>query len=264
MSKIAHFQWNDARIGYREDGEGPALILVHGTGGDGEANWGGVLPHLPGRRVLRPDYAGSGLTEDPVERLSLDRLADQVLAAADHAGMERFDLAGFSLGAAVSVRIAARQPGRVRSLTAVGGFVSGRDPRSRMQFEHWIDLSRRDPPALARLMLLTGFGADQVAAMDAVETAVSDMVATMNWEGIARQAAVDLEVDLTGDLAAICLPTLVLGNGRDQMVPPAASSALAAGIEGAVLDWIDGPHLSPMEMPAIVGARIAMFLDALP
>ena len=116
MTKIEYFNHCNAAIGYRDKGEGPALVLIHGTGGDGEANWSGVAESLSGRRILRPDYAGSGLTKDPASHLTLDHIADQVLAAVNHAGVATFDLAGFSLGAAVAIRIAARHPERVTSL----------------------------------------------------------------------------------------------------------------------------------------------------
>lgn len=261
MSKIESFQSGAATIGYRCEGEGPALVLVHGTGGDGAANWDLVVPHLEGRRILRPDYAGSGLTEDPATTLTLDHLADQVLAAMEHSGFETCDLAGFSLGAAVAVRIAARDPGRIENLILLGGFATGADPRSRLQFDLWIELAERDRHTLARLLLLTGFSADHVAKMDNLDEVISQMVEFTNWEGMIRQVKLDREIDVSADLAAVTARTLVLGNRLDQMVPPAASVELAAGIPGAQLGWIDGPHLSPMECPEEVAAAINGFLD---
>lgn len=264
MTSIKHVEHGAATIGYRDEGQGPALVLIHGTGGDGEANWGGVVEHLPGRRIIRPDYAGSGLTSDPATRLTLDHVADQVLAAVDHAGVDTFDLAGFSLGAAVAIRIAARHPGRINRLVSLGGFASGGDPRSVMMFDHWIELAQRDPGILARLMLLTGFSPDFVAGMGDLDAAVVTMVDTMNWSGVALQAELDKAIDITADLEAVSAPTLVLGNRRDQMVAPSASIALANGIAGARLDWIDGPHLSPMEMPEAVAAALTGFLADTP
>ena len=35
-----HFTtFQGAKVGYRRDGSGPALVLVHGTGGDSAGNW---------------------------------------------------------------------------------------------------------------------------------------------------------------------------------------------------------------------------------
>ena len=118
MSKIEYLHHDGARIGYRDDGKGRPIVLIHGTGGDGEANFAGLMPYLSDRRVIRPDYAGSGLTDDPTEVLSLDRLVDQVLAAVAHAGAGTFDLLGFSLGAAVATRLAAQRAARSTTLQA--------------------------------------------------------------------------------------------------------------------------------------------------
>lgn len=263
MPKIEYLEKDGARIGYRNDGEGRPLVLVHGTGGDGEANFAGLMPHLPGRHILRPDYAGSGLTEDPAEVLTLDRLAGQIIAAADHAGFDTFDLVGFSLGAAVAARLSACHPGRVAKLVLIGGFVTGADPRSQLQFRHWADLARRAPEALARLMLLTGFSHSFLSRMGDIEAAAAAMVSGSNWEGIARQSELDLRVDISADLNAITAQTLVIGNRFDQMVDPAASVALAEGIANAELAWIEGPHLALMETPQPLAALIQPHLTAL-
>ncbi|MCA0851445.1 alpha/beta fold hydrolase [Salipiger thiooxidans] len=236
MSKIEYLHHDGARIGYRDDGVGRPIVLIHGTGGDGEANFAGLMPYLSDRRVIRPDYAGSGLTDDPTEVLSLDRLVDQVVAAVDHAGAGTFDLLGFSLGAAVVTRLAARHPCRVEQLVLVGGFVSSHDPRAQLQFRHWADLARRDPASLARLMLLTGFSHGFLSRIGDIDAVIDDMVAYSNWTGIARQAELDLRVDVSGDLAQVRAPTLVAGNRHDQMVDPEASRALAEGIKGAHLE----------------------------
>lgn len=43
------------RIAYRRDGAGPALVLVHGTGGDSLGNWDGVTGDLAAdHTVIRP------------------------------------------------------------------------------------------------------------------------------------------------------------------------------------------------------------------
>ncbi|WP_237220269.1 alpha/beta fold hydrolase [Salipiger sp. CCB-MM3] len=178
----------------------------------------------------------------------------------DHGGAETFDLLGFSLGAAVATRLAALHPDRVERLILVGGFVSGHDPRSQLQFRHWADLAKRDPASLARLMLLTGFSHAFLAGIGDVESVVADMVASSNWQGIGRQAELDFQVDVSQDLANVRAHTLVLGNRYDQMVDPRAAIKLANGISGATLEWIEGPHLALMEAPMSVADLVTQHL----
>lgn len=249
---------NGTRVGYRMEGQGAAVVLVHGTGGDGATNWAGVTEQLQGDfTVIRPDYAGSGQTEAPSGPLTVADLAAQVLAAVDHAGIVRFALVGFSLGAAVAAQIAADHPNRVNSLVLIGGFMRP-DARLRMQFELWQKLIAADRATMARLVLLTGFAPDVVSDWGeaGLEDAVRDMVATQNWPGMAQQTAVDLSLDVSAAAARIAAPTLVLGSAQDHMVPTAHARALADTIAHSTYQQLPGGHLAPMEQPDLIAAYI--------
>ena len=72
-----------ASVAYVRDGRGPAVVLVHGTGGDGTSTYKGLDRRLREHwTVIRPDYSGSGVTKDDGRSLELEDLAGQVLAAA--------------------------------------------------------------------------------------------------------------------------------------------------------------------------------------
>lgn len=76
---------------------------MHGAGGSAASNWDHLVERFAERHtVVRPNYAGSGQTTDTGGRLQLDDLVEQVIGSAVDAGQERFDLAGFSLGAVVA------------------------------------------------------------------------------------------------------------------------------------------------------------------
>ncbi|WP_153769640.1 alpha/beta hydrolase [Labrenzia sp. CE80] len=258
-----HFTtYEGVRVGYRKDGSGPALVLVHGTGGDSESNWADVTKELSkDYTVIRPDYAGSGETEDDGRELTVDYLSKLVLAAVDHARIESFSLAGFSLGAAVSTQIAADHPDRVSSLVLIAGFAKS-DSRLKIEFELWRDLIASDRKAMARLILLTGFSPDALSSWgeETIDQAVNDIVQTQNWQGMERQIQVDLALDVRAEAERVRAQTLVIACTHDHMVPPAHSRALAASVKGSSYTELPTGHLAPMERPDLVTQEFKDFL----
>jgi len=252
-----------ARVHYTVEGSGPALLLLHGTGGDGFSHWGQLLRHLTDKHtVICPDYAGSGQTTDSGEPLQLDDLIAQIVAVADACGQASFDLVGYSLGAVIAAALSARYPERVRSLVLVAGFAGGEDSRSALQFGLWRELIARDHDLMARFILLTGCHPQWLSAQPAavLEKRVAAIVKFTNWAGMARQADLDARVDIRAELAQIQAPTLVIAGSQDQMVPRALTQVLADEIAGAAFQALDTGHLMPMEQPEALALAIAGFV----
>jgi pimeloyl-ACP methyl ester carboxylesterase len=82
-------------IAGRVQGDGPALVLVHGGIGDGEIAWDAMLPHLIDRfTCYLPSTRGRGLSGDNPDH-SPPRLEDDVTAFVGSIG-EPVYLAGWS------------------------------------------------------------------------------------------------------------------------------------------------------------------------
>lgn len=253
-----------AKVFFRVDGAGPGMVLLHGTGGNSETNWSQVVDRLAGRRtVVRPDYSGSGDTVDDGRPLTVQMLAAQVVGAAEQAGATPFDLVGFSLGASIAIYIAAEYPHLVRSLVLLSGFVTSADTRQTLQFELWRDLIRTDREAMARLLLLTGFSPDFLAAMDAstVVQATQQIVATNNWDGMARQVELDLTIDVRDQAGRITKPALVIGGVHDHMVPLAHARSLSQLIPNARYLEIETGHLATLERPEAFAQAVLEFVS---
>jgi 3-oxoadipate enol-lactonase len=256
-----------ASVSYLVRGEGPGLVLVHGTGADAEVCWSHLFDRLgAGRTLVAPDYAGSGQTTDDGRRLELADLAAQVAgAAADALGEgEPFDLVGFSLGAAVATHLAAERPGLVRSLVLLGGLLSTvGDGRAQVQFALWERLCEEDPDLFARLAYLTAMSPGFGSAMtpEQAREAVDYGLATRQ-PGTARQCDLDRRIDLTDALGRITARTLVFGQTRDAIAPVEESRALHAGIAGSAYVELDAGHLGLVEQPQAVADGILRFLDA--
>lgn len=240
-----------ATVSYQVDGAGPALVLVAGTGGNLNSNWDHLIPALSAtRQVLRVDYAGStGATRDPTKELTVERLAGQIMAAVEAAGINEFDLAGYSLGSTLAMHIAAHHPARVRSLTLLAGFSSGRDTRFALQGALWRDLIEHDPRSFAGLIVLTGLSPQAVSSFSEEEVNgwIDAICQNNDWEGILRQIDLDGRLDVTPLLARIQTPTLSIGCTHDYVVPPQHAQALARAIPDAEYAELPCGHLAPFE-----------------
>src|SRR6266852_3878422 len=100
------------------------VVLLHGTSGQSE-DWSQVVEQLTRHRpVIRLNYAEPVAGTDSANPARVSDFADRVVAAAGAGGRDRFDLVGFSLGAAVATFIAAEYPEMVRSLVLVSDYSS--------------------------------------------------------------------------------------------------------------------------------------------
>lgn len=101
------------------EGDAPARVYLHGLGGTGEAILGAVArdPAIAGHRSILVDLPGHGASDRPADySYTLDAHAAAVVAVCRAAGVDGVDLVGHSLGADISIVIAARNPGLVRRL----------------------------------------------------------------------------------------------------------------------------------------------------
>ncbi|GAA1411872.1 alpha/beta fold hydrolase [Kitasatospora putterlickiae] len=243
-------------------GTGPGLLLAHGAGGSAHENWGPLLDDLAAHRtVVAPDYPGSGDSPDePGARHSLDELADRLVAAADDAGLAGFDLAGYSLGAAVAVRIATRHPGRVRSLLLLAG-VAGGSRQLRLRADHVIALTGH--PALWADHTLTGvLGRSWVDALPAERFAAlrAELAAAPVPAGFRWQFELAGRADVRAELSRVTVPTLVVSTTEDGLVPPQQHRTLARGIPGARLAELTSGHLPVLERLPELRALLTGFL----
>jgi pimeloyl-ACP methyl ester carboxylesterase len=92
-------------------------VLVHGAFSAIGTSFGGLIPGLAqGRQVIGVELQAHGRTADIDRPLRLEALADDVAALLDHLGIARADIFGYSMGAAVSLRLTLRRPEKVRKL----------------------------------------------------------------------------------------------------------------------------------------------------
>ena len=218
---------------------GRAVLLHHGFASSARVNWErpGVVAALveAGRRVVAFDARGHGSSEAPhaPAAYAAGAMARDVSALLDHLGLEQVDMAGYSMGAFVTVELAggATEP-RLRSLL-LGGIgtaqLLGERPPSEtiaaaLEAEDATSVS--DPSGRAFRYFADATGQDRLA-LAAVQRA---------WRGV------DLEV-----LGRITQPALVVNGHADTLAgDPFAVASLIPG--GRALS-VPGDHLSAVMKP---------------
>ncbi|MGA5559741.1 alpha/beta fold hydrolase [Streptomyces platensis] len=253
-----------ADIEYGVTGSGPALVLVHGTGSHSEA-WDQQVEALKGKfTVVTPDLSGSGGTVDHGGPLTLGDLVAEVLAVADHAGLDTFHLAGHSLGGVVALRLAAEHPRRVRSVVSHAGWAYT-DQRMTADFRYSLNLLRTDAESgtslVSQMFPLATLGPRYWAATDeASHEKLVQQIAENPQPGTARQFEVGLTVDLRPLLGRISAPALVFASAHDRVCGADQQQLLRDGIPGASYAEIETGHNALAEDPQGFAAVLGSFL----
>jgi 2-hydroxy-6-oxonona-2,4-dienedioate hydrolase len=108
---------------YHEAGDGPPLLLLHGSG-PGVSAWanfrGNLAAFAAHFRVLALDMPGFGISYSPEENPVM-HAPGAVSTFLDALGIDRLAVVGNSLGGGVAARLAASEPERVSRLVTLGG-----------------------------------------------------------------------------------------------------------------------------------------------
>ncbi len=102
------------------------VLLVHGLSASSQS-WADFAPHLAGQGwyVIAPDLRGRGFSDKPPHGYGVPFHANDILALCDQLGLPRINLVGHSLGAIITLFLAAVYPDRAGKIALVdaGGIV---------------------------------------------------------------------------------------------------------------------------------------------
>jgi pimeloyl-ACP methyl ester carboxylesterase len=247
----------DARLHYRESGTGnEPVVLVHGYHATHHA-WDLLLPRLPRHvRAYAFDLHCAGESSGPDGVATVERFADEILAATAELGLDKFTLVGHSMGGAVGMQIAIRHPERLLRLVLVAPIpssgVTGVDEGLRTQMK---ELRRNHD--LARTMMRAFFA--RPVADSVVEQGLAD---NLTWSDAAYDQAWDSMVgfDLSDYLASIHTPTLMIVGDRDLLRLDNLKDAASIPNCGLHVFYRVG-HNVPLEAPAELAAVIGDFIE---
>ncbi len=111
---------NGTTIHYSEVGEGPPCLVLHGGLGFDQHLYQPLEPLGDRLRLVLYDHRGNGRSgRPPIETITIEQLADDAAALADHLGAAEFFVLGHSYGGFIAQELAIRHASRVRGLMLI-------------------------------------------------------------------------------------------------------------------------------------------------
>jgi pimeloyl-ACP methyl ester carboxylesterase len=270
---MPYFEHDGLRFHYRWEceGTGPTLVWQHGLGSDLEPTFAllrqppGLLPQ--GLRLLGFDARGHGETRplgDP-RKVEMAQSADDLRALLDHLGVDRAVVGGISMGAAIALKFAVRQPDRVLGLVlSRPAWLDRPYPENVRVFTHIAQYLVQYGPAegLARFQQTPEYAALVRDSPDSAQVVLNNFGHPRARECVARLERIphDAPARDRREWQAIRVPTLVLGNRQDPIHPWELAETLAASIPGAELGEITPKSVSPDRHAEDVQRRLSAFL----
>ncbi|HEU0133122.1 MAG TPA: alpha/beta fold hydrolase [Mycobacteriales bacterium] len=229
-----------ARVRWLDAGEGDPLLFLHGWGMTPRVYARAVTPLCrAGIRVIAPALPGfGGSSAPPLRALHLDTYADRVAAFLDELALDSpAFVMGHSLGGGVAIRLAARRPDLVRSLTlvnSVGGAPGRRDGMTGRPWWQWAlgALSEAHPGTM--------FDAGPRATVDAVTGVLRDLLPNVVRRPVtaAVTAYLALSAQLADDAQRLVddgLPVLFVWGDRDRLITPGAFGEISNALTPEVV-----------------------------
>jgi pimeloyl-ACP methyl ester carboxylesterase len=237
-ARVATFDSNGVPIHYEVFGQGKAIILVHGWGSSLKGNWvdtGWIEALTPIRQVVALDCRGHGLSGKPhgVEAYRGHAMVDDIVRLMEHLRIDRADLFGYSMGAAISLRLLVSHPDRFETVI-LGGIGNVLMLRTEGR-PNVVSALLTDDPSTITDPVAKGF---RLFA----EANKNDLKALAAYEQAPR-----LPLD-SAALAQISVPVLIVNGATDVLV--GSPDEIAAAIPGARLVKIpDRDHLTVVPDP---------------
>ncbi len=261
---------NGEQIHLIDRGAGPAVVLLHGFGGN-TFSWRFVIDELArDHRVVAFDFPGFGFS-DRTPGLDYGHVAQagRVIAVMDHLGIDRATIVGHSMGGGIAQRVAVDYPERVTGVVLVGSVnaaepLPDRSDGGRVAINA-IKLAQRAPLlclAAGRFGLKRTVADPHLVDRAMVEGYMAPLLLPGTVEAIFAMAS-RVRAETPVDLGRITAPTLVLHGALDRVVPPATAGAIHAGIANSTLVLLPAAaHMVAEEDPAAFLANLADFLVA--
>lgn len=250
---------------YIDEGSGPAIVFLHGIGGNAD-NWAGQIASLNDEfRCIGWNMPGYGGNAGAGE-MSFAGMADDLAALLDDLGLNQAVICGLSMGGYLAQELVARHPQRVRGLilmcTSAAFGKPGGDFQTKFLAARLKPLDEGKTPADIAPQLAAGMqGPEAGPEVAELLTASMSRIPSETY-----RAALNCLVtfDQRDNVKNIACPATLIAGEHDNTAPAQVMERMAARIDGASFHVIPGAgHIANIEKPDATNRLIADFMKGL-
>lgn len=255
------------RVAVEDEGEGDAVVCVHGLGGSSNS-FTPLMPALARHRVVRVDLAGSGRSQRVEGPLSIQRFVDCLVSVCARLNITSAHWVGHSMGTIVCQHLAAQQPKLVKSLALFGPLIVPPDA-ARAAIRTRAAKARGDSGAgmheIALALVQAALSADTRQRQPQAVAFVRESLMRQDGESYARncEALADAQAAAVDRIEA---PVLLVTGDEDGVAPPQAVRAMAERLHSAkatrVVVLPRCGHWTPVERPEECQRELREWLSA--
>jgi 3-oxoadipate enol-lactonase len=243
------------------DGEGDALLCIHGLGGSSNV-WTPVMAALEGFKVIRPDLPGSARSGLPAERLSIDVYVTALERLLADLNIASIHIAAHSLGSIVAQHFTLGNASRVKSLALFGPLLAPPDA-GRPAIAARAQLARTGLSGMQQIADAIASGAtskETKAQNPAALALIRESVMRQSSEGYAQSCEALAEAQAAA-VEGLQVPTLLVTGDQDGVAPVANVHAMAECIQNSRVVALEGcGHWATFEKPQACRQALQAFL----
>jgi len=254
------------RLHYLEAGSGPAVVLLHGLGGDGSRWQPNIEPLAKDFHIFALDQIGFGQSDKPLANYNTGMLSEFLVDFLNAVNVPKASLVGNSMGAGVALYTAVHDPQVVdRIVLADGGGFRQASPAS--------SPAPVTPEALRRRQLQNSTTREETREFFKIlfhdKTLVTDRMVDDQLIMRLRSAFAIEKMQESGDRGSLTedqvrgvrTPTLIVWGKYDELANPAGADRLERTIPGAKKVIIDNcGHMPQLERTAEFNQIVREFL----
>ncbi|MEH8015777.1 alpha/beta hydrolase [Rheinheimera muenzenbergensis] len=254
------FNYQNRSMHYLQQGQGEAVLLLHGLGSCAE-HWSAQMTVLSQHyRVIAADMRGHGLSSPSLQPFSMSQLAADMLALLRHLNISRCQVIGFSLGGMVAFELALLAPHCIQSLVIINSGPQLAVQGWRLTLLLWFRLAVIRLLGMRKLAQIIGAKLFPDTTQQHLLALFARQMAATDVRSYRHTLRAIGRFSVQSQLARLTLPILVLAADQDYS-PVASKAAYVKALPNAELVVIkNSRHATPLDQPAATNKQLLSFL----